>query len=183
MSSARYNVGARARARGYFISVLRTDWVSESVCAWCVGTIRGTWVPSVPLPSTLQYALRAQHNYQARLNADDVHESRQSGEARARQRRTARARTQKLPLVIIKDVKWIGIHICNCSLAFRFFPSPSSYFPFPFSSLFSSSSIHGFVWIGWFDDIVVTFFPYFFRSPISQFLPIHLAILINTSFE
>lgn len=41
-------------------------------------------------------------------------------EARRRLPHTAGERTQKLPLVIIKDVKWIGIHICNCSFPFVF---------------------------------------------------------------
>lgn len=87
----------------------------------------GSWMPSVALPSTFQYVLLAQHNYQSRLNAD-VNESRQSASETyadaAHHTRASRAPTQKLPLVIIKDVKWIGIHIRNCSfpLIFIFHP-------------------------------------------------------------
>lgn len=121
-----YNCGVRAN----FIStpkkfVFRFDWMCVSACEWWVRRdVRRTgtwvWVPLLPLPSTLQYALSAHYNYQSRLNAD-VHDSRQSVETRGQ--RIPRAPTQKLPLVIIKDVKWIGIHIRNCSFPVRFFPA------------------------------------------------------------
>lgn len=81
-----------------------------------------------------------------------------------------RAPTQKLPLVIIKDVKWIGIHIRNCS------------FPFPFllrASFFQLLLVDAIARIG--SSPFLSILPP--RRFHRKFLPIHLNILIDTSFE